>query len=620
MFYSRRLPAAVAAAVALSGLACSRKPDSKVRVKSPIVRLAILPFEDQRGEPEGDWPARVLSVALSRQLASQPAVAARAANSAAEALNSGATHMVHGRLVDGGGGARIVIDIETVGQALIEPAGSVAAGKGAWLKGAVESARLLVSRVAAGRSVPLADLGAGSEAAIERLGAALAGTGSRQSALGEAASAEPGCGWCWEAWAESAAREGNREPATKILESSRKAAGLDEASRARLQLMEAGLKGDRAMRRAALARLAALTPSNIEVLNELAAEATRSRRWADAERTYRRVLDLDPGSPDALNQLGYIAAWQGRFGEAEKWHRDYAAAQPASANPEDSLGEVLLMAGRFEQAEQAFAASFEKQPDFNAGAAMEKAALACWLRGDETAARRRLDEFVKSRLDRGDVLVNWRRARWLYITGRTGDARALLLELRGSAPPPVRAFAAGSLALWSAEAGDRGKAAGYAAELASNPHPLSKQILSIVQGILTSGSGQAGNPLATGAGNLLAGSDAAAAKHLKLALDAASPGGEGPARELLALALVRGGDVEGAARLLKAGWPIPDNIEGQLTDFMIYPNLFYVRARIAAHNKDAAAAARFYESYIRNMGSRPDPRRQKEEALKAVRL
>jgi hypothetical protein len=195
-----------------------------------------------------------------------------------------------------------------------------------------------------------------------------------------------------------------------------------------------------------------------------------------------------------------------------------------------------------------------------------------------------------------------------------------MLELRGSAPPPVRAFAAGSLALWSAEAGDRGKAAGYAAELVSNPHPVSKQIPWIVQGILASGSGQAGNPLAAGIASLLAGNDAAAVTHLKLALDAASPGSEGTARELLALALVRAGDVAAAARLIEAGWPIPDNIEGQLTDFMIYPNLFYVRARIAAYNKDAAAAARFYESYIRNMGSRPDPRRQKEEALKAVRL
>jgi Tfp pilus assembly protein PilF len=321
-----------------------------------------------------------------------------------------------------------------------------------------------------------------------------------------------------------------------------------------------------------------------------------------------------------LNQLGYIAAWQGRFSEAEKWHREYAAAQPASANPEDSLGEVLLMAGRFEKAEQAFVSSFQKQPDFNAGSAMEKAALACWLRGDEAAALRRLDEFVKSRLDRGDMLVNWRRARWLYITGRTGDARALLLQLRASAPPPVKAFAAGSLALWSAEAGDRANAAVYAAELAANPHPAAKQILQLVQGVLSAGSGQAADPLASGMASLIAGNDAAAVPALKRALDAAAPGSEGPARELLAWALVRSGDIAGAAKLLEAGWPIPSSVEGQITDFLIYPNLFYVRARVAAHGNDAATAARFYEAYIRGIGSRPDPRRQKDEALKAVRL
>jgi Tfp pilus assembly protein PilF len=614
-----RKPLLAAAGVALLALACAKKPAAESASKPGLVRMAILPFDDQRSAQDGSWPARVLPVALARLYSSQPGVAARTANSAAEALNSGATHIVHGRLVDARSGVRIMLDLETVGQGRIEPAGSAPAGKGAWLKGVVESARLLASRTPA-KPMPLAELGVASESTMERLGAALAGEGPQPKALAEAAAAEPGCGWCWEAWAESAVRDGNRAEAEAIFEKSRKAAGLDEASRARLQLMESGVKEDRAMRGEALARLAKLTPSNIQVLNELAATAVQSRRWSEAEKSYKRILDLDPGSPDALNQLGYIAAWQGRFDEAEKWHRDYAASQPASGNPEDSLGEVQLMAGRFEQAEQSFAASFKKQPDFNSGAAMEKAALACWLRGDEAAARRRLDEFVKSRLDRGDVLVSWRRARWLYITGRTDDAKALLLELRGSAPPPVRAFAAASLALWSAEAGDRAKASGYAAELVSNPHPVSKQILGIVQGILTSGSGQAGNLLAAGIASLLAGNDAAAAKDLKRALDAASPGGEGPARELLALALVRGGAIAGAADLLKAGWPIPAGVEGQLTDFMIYPNLFYVRARIAAHNKDATAAARFYESYIRNMGSRPDPRRQKEEALKAVRL
>lgn len=607
-----------AAGVALLTVSCAKKPAAETTPKPGLVRLAILPFDDQRSAPQEAWPTHVLPVALARQFASQPNLAARSAGSAAEALNSGATHIVHGRIVDSGGRTRIVIDLENVAQRKIELAGAAPAGKGAWLKGASQTARLLASRMP-DKLAPLAALGVASEKTIEQLGAALAGADPRQETLAKAAAAEPGCGWCWEAWAENAIRGGNNEQAAAIIEKSR-TAGLDEASKARLQLMEAGIRGDRAMRQEALTRLAKLTPSNIEVLNELAAAATQSRRWAEAERAYKHILDLDPGAAGALNQLGYIAAWQGRFDEAEKWHKDYAAVLPASGNPEDSLGEVMLMAGRFEQAEKAFVSSFEKQPDFNAGAAMEKAALACWLRGDEGAARRRLEEFVKSRLDRGDALVNWRRARWLYIAGRTDEARALLLQLRASAPPPVRAFAAGSLALWSAEAGDRGKAAGYAAELNANAHPVSKQILRIVQGILSEGSRQAADPLASGIAHLLAGRDADAAALLKRALDAASPGAEAPARELLAWALVRTGDLAGAARLLQAGWPIPSNIEGQMTDFLIYPNLFYVRARIAAYNEDAANSARLFEAYIRNIGSRPDPRRQKGEALKAVRL
>jgi tetratricopeptide (TPR) repeat protein len=141
---------------------------------------------------------------------------------------------------------------------------------------------------AAGRS------GRGQRSGDGTAGAALAGAPAQPNALAEAADAEPGCGWCWEARAEGAVRSGNREEALAVFEKSRKAAGLDEASRARLQLMEAGVRQDEAIRQQALARLAKLTPSNIQVLSELAASSARSRKWLEAESAYKRILDLDP--------------------------------------------------------------------------------------------------------------------------------------------------------------------------------------------------------------------------------------------------------------------------------------------------------------------------------------
>ncbi len=583
--------------------------------------MAILPVDDQRSVAVEAWPARVLPVALARQFSSIPNLVARVAGSVPDALNAGATHLVHGRLVGEGVSVRLVMDIEVMAGGAMERVGSAPAGEGKWVTGSRLAARLLAEKVGL-KSARLADVGVHGEATLAELGAALTEAGSDEplKLLAGAVLSEPGCGWCWEALAEMAIRAGRRDEALSAVERGRKAQGIDEASRARLQLIQSGMTGDQALRGEALVKLAALTPSNVEVLAELAASATRQRKWAEAAQAWKRILSIDPGAPDALNQMGYIEAWQGRFDEAVKWHKAYVAAQPASANPEDSLGEVLLMAGRFEEAEQAFVSSFEKGPEFNAGAAMEKAALACWLRGDEAGARARLEAFLKSRVERGDLLVDWRRARWFYITGKTEEAKQLLQTIRASGSPPVRAFALASLALWSAEAADHATAAQYAAAIAAIGHPAAKQILPLVSVLVDGNPGGRGNLLTAGMAAMIAGDDAKAIPFLQKAMATATPGAEAQARELLAWAYVRTGNVSAAAGLLRAGWPIPPSLEGQLTDFLIYPNLFYVRAKAAEYNRDAAGAAKNFEAYIRYMGSRPDARRQKEGSLKAVRL
>jgi hypothetical protein len=75
-----------------------------------------------------------------------------------------------------------------------------------------------------------------------------------------------------------------------------------------------------------------------------------------------------------------------------------------------------------------------------------------------------------------------------------------------------------------------------------------------------------------------------------------------------------------SASLMRAGWPTPASLEGQLTDFLVYPNLFYVRAQVASHTGDTAGAAKLFEVYVKFIGTRPDARHQKDAARKAVRL
>jgi tetratricopeptide (TPR) repeat protein len=553
---------------------------------------------------------------MSRQFANQEGVTVRTADSVSDALHAGATHLIHTRLSGQPAGGELTVEIETVAGSKFERAGVIRAGTGIWLKAAVKAANLIRQRVAAGTGA-LAPPGVNGEAAMTQLGLALA---AQAEPLDAAANAHPDCGWCWEASAERHLAGGDRAAALEVAQQGRQAPGVDGISRARLELLESGISGDTAMRAAALAKLAQLTPSNTEVLAELGVRATNGKQWVEAARTWKRVLAVDPGSTDAMNQLGYIEAWQGRFDDGVKWLKAYETADPAAANANDSLGEVLLMAGRFDEAERAFAESYRKGPDMNAGAAMEKAALACWLRGDEAGARQHLEVFLKDRAGRGDPLVDWRRARWLYITGKADEARQVLEAVRAQGAPPARVFALASLALWSFEAGDRAAAETHLATLSATPHPAAGRIARIVSAIVKPGSTQPAGKLQEGIAALLSGDDAKAVTLLRAALETAAPGDEWLARELLAWGYVRTGDVAASAALLRAGWPIPAALEGQLTDYLVYPNLFYVRAKVALHNGDAAGAAKLFEVYVKFIGMRPDSRHQKEAARKAVRL
>lgn len=619
--YFKRLAAVLMAGVGLFCAGCGKTGNVEQAGKQAgPIRVAILPVDDQRGEAAEAWPAAVLPVAIARQFANQQQLTVRTADSAPDALHAGATHLVHARLGGNVSNVELLLEVETVAERKIKPLGAVRAGGGKWLQAAVQAANKIKSAIAPGAGA-LAAPGVNGEQALALLGQALAGRPDAPGDLDAVEKAHPDCGWCWEAASERLLRKGDREGALALLRRSRSAQGVDEISRARLELLESGLSGDQAMRAQALERLSRLTPGNIEVLSELASRATREKRWEDAVHAWKRVLAADPANPNALNQLGYVEAWQGRFDEGLKWLNLYEAGNPGSANAADSKGEVLVMAGRFSEAEQSFVWSYEKDPDFNAGAAMEKAALACWLRGDENAARTRLDAYLKDRSARGDPLVEWRRARWLYLTGKTEQARRLLDSVLRGGAPPAQAFAQASLALWSFEAGDGVAAALHLAGLARIQHPAAARLLPLAASIANPGAMQKPpEKFNEGITALMRGEPGKAIEALKAAVRTSEPGEEWLARELLAWAYVLQGDPAAAGELTIHGWPIPATLEGQVTDFLVYPNLFYVRAKVALHKGDSAAAGKLFELYLKSAGTRPGVGPRIEEARRAVRL
>jgi hypothetical protein len=71
---------------------------------------------------------------------------------------------------------------------------------------------------------------------------------------------------------------------------------------------------------------------------------------------------------------------------------------------------------------------------------------------------------------------------------------------------------------------------------------------------------------------------------------------------------------------VKGGWPLLDADDRLLFDFLVYPNLLFVRAEAAATRGDAAEARRLYDLYLRYAGPTKDRFGQMEKAKAASRL
>lgn len=88
------------------------------------------------------------------------------------------------------------------------------------------------------------------------------------------------------------------------------------------------------------------------------------QRFAEAEKTYERLLALEPNWVRAQNNLGYLAMAQGQFAAAEDRFLTYRYVAPDQANPHDSLGELLLLTGRWEDARRELEEALALRRDF----------------------------------------------------------------------------------------------------------------------------------------------------------------------------------------------------------------------------------------------------------------
>ena len=580
-------------------------------------RIAILPIENLTGRASLDWTSRALIEVAQLDLGADETAAVFPARDAGEAAARQATELAYGTLeldqpAAGGGAPRLryAFFIENVARHTVLDRQR---GVGTALNAASALAALL-AKATGGRAPRPA--GVRDDRTLELFS---------EQKYEECTRADAQAYWCWERWAVSTFEAGQKDDALRIVAQGRtKATAAPAAARARLDFVEATIRGDAALRLAALERLVQADPGNAGAISELASQLVAGRRYAEAESLYRRALAANRRRPEVWNLLAYAQAWQGRFDDARKSLEEYDRLAPGDPNPADSRGEIEMLAGNLGAAQSWFLNSYHRDAKFNSGAALEKAALANYLSGNDRVAAQLLDTYLADREKAGDPLTAYTRARWQFLFGQSEAAESALENLvrRGG---PDAALAATRLMLAALRDGETEAARRWAGRVRELTPPAGNPLLAHMAAALGQGdtSGVSDAALRTeleAVGLTLRAQFAQALPLWDEQLQRARGGGDALAREMKAWCLVRTGKTAESAGLVKGGWPLLADNERLLFDFLVYPNLLFVRAEAAAAGHDTAEARRLYDLYLRYAGHGRDRFGQAEKARAASRL
>ena len=581
-------------------------------------RIAILAIDNQTGDPRLNWADGAIREGALLELGQRPGPDEQATvfqvRDAGDAAARRATHLVYGHIepARGGNGPAVTysFSLEVVSRHAIvrrlKDSGPV-------LK-AMSALAAMIAPEAGVRSIRPA--GVGNDQALEFF--------STQK-YEECAGADPQAFWCWERWATTTFEAGKKEVALSILARGRvQGTRLPAFARARLDLLEASIRGDEAMRMAALEKLAQADPSNPAALAELASAMMSNGRYSQAETLYRNALRSNGNQPELWNLLAYAQAGQGHFDEARKSLTEYDRLAPGGPNPPDSRGEIEWMAGNLSGAATSFLDSYRRDPGFNAGVALEKAAWSRYLAGDTHGAEELATRFLSDRDRAGDVLAAYHRARWQFLWGDSAGAKAMLETLVQRAGPDAP-IAASRLMVAALRDDDLPAAKKWALTVQKLTPKQGNSLLGRVAAALADGDANAVTDQAlrtelVAVRLTLRGDFAPATAAWDESLRAPHGASDTFAREMKAWCLVRAGRNSDAASLVKGGWPLLDADDRLLFDFLVYPNLLFVRAEAAAARGDAAEARRLYDLYLRYSGSAKDRFGQMDKARAASRL
>jgi tetratricopeptide (TPR) repeat protein len=187
-------------------------------------------------------------------------------------------------------------------------------------------------------------------------------------------------------------------------------------------------------------------------------------RLAEAERSYRAILERIPDEPRALHLLGVIALQTAHLREAEPLLRRAIARAPQFAEAHSNLGLVLAAMGRTDDARDAFTRAIKLKPDY--AEAHHNLALALEQAGDTEGAIASYRNAVARKPGYADALCNLA----IALHARRKQSEAVPLYRRALDANPgltrLRAYLGAALI----EIGDEtGAQAAFDAALAHNP-------------------------------------------------------------------------------------------------------------------------------------------------------
>jgi tetratricopeptide (TPR) repeat protein len=401
---------------------CARPP------ARPYERVAILPFENQSGDPRLDWIAKVASNILASELTGTPHTLAELAARPGDAYAFGATRMVHAHF-DGAGSFHISVEDLATHKMLIAEQ--------------VQAPLLEASaRIAKELDPEARPFSTSNQASLEAW------------ALGnfeKAVTLDPGFSAAWVNWGQSLAPVNK----TQALEVANRALAANPPLRsaldvAQLQALATDLRGDTSGHVAALESLAHLVPLDARLWRALAERSMLARNFKKAVEAYREVLKLAPQDAAVRNLLGYAQGYAGDLDGARQSFAEYGTAPNQAVNALDSLGEVSFLNGKFAEAEKAFLDASKKDPGFLGGADAAKAAYARWLAGNHDGADQLMREYLIAQVKLKDPNTAWREAVWLYSTGRSPQAEGSLQKALASdeIPPTARPLAEKQIQIW----------------------------------------------------------------------------------------------------------------------------------------------------------------------------